>query len=606
MNDRQMKIFTYAFDYPRETLAVTDEGDQILYGELKDLSERIGGVVGHRLAFVLCRNTPGSLLGYLGLLSSGGVPLLLDAGLAPQLLQELMAAYHPAFCLVPEDLPPQTMDVITKSGASSVEEVFDPDEVNMHAAEKAAGGSRSAGGESAGAPQREPVMKIRDYVLYRTAAEGKDPAVAPELRLLLTTSGSTGSSKLVRISGDNLDANAESIIEYLQITKTERPITVLPMQYSYGMSIIHTHVMAGAPIILTGYTLMEKGFWDRVRQEKVTSLCGVPYTFEMYRRLGLMQMDLPALRYITQAGGRLPEKRHMEYARWCAEQGIRFYVMYGQTEASPRMGWLPPRMAIEKCGSMGIAIPGGRIDLIDENGMVIPEAGSCEETGRAPAPAANPSGKNAADADSSEGKDAAAASREDAENILSPVGELVYTGPNVALGYALCAADLAKGDEFHGVLHTGDMARRDQDGYFYIVGRRSRFIKMAGKRIGLDQVERILRAAFPDLDLACAGKDDDLHVYIVLPGRQMEVPGTIPGVAAGAIQDAAAVELGGESKAAAGTVKLEESEEAAEWTDRILDRIQEMTGIPERRVKVFPVQEIPRSSSGKIRYAELT
>ena len=606
MNDRQMKIFTYAFDHPQETLAVTDEGDQILYGELKDLSERIGGVVGHRLAFVLCRNTPGSLLGYLGLLSSGGVPLLLDAGLAPQLLQELMAAYHPAFCLAPEDLPPQTMDVITKSGASSVEEVFDPDEVNMHAAEKAAGGSRSAGGESAGAPQREPVMKIRDYVLYRTAAEGKDPAVAPELRLLLTTSGSTGSSKLVRISGDNLDANAESIIEYLQITKTERPITVLPMQYSYGMSIIHTHVMAGAPIILTGYTLMEKGFWDRVRQEKVTSLCGVPYTFEMYRRLGLMQMDLPALRYITQAGGRLPEKRHMEYARWCAEQGIRFYVMYGQTEASPRMGWLPPRMAIEKCGSMGIAIPGGRIDLIDENGMVIPEAGSCEETGRAPAPAANPSGKNAADADSSEGKDAAAASREDAENILSPVGELVYTGPNVALGYALCAADLARGDEFHGVLHTGDMARRDQDGYFYIVGRRSRFIKMAGKRIGLDQVERILRAAFPDLDLACAGKDDDLHVYIVLPGRQMEVPGTIPGVAAGAIQDAAAVELGGESKAAAGTVKLEESEEAAEWTDRILDRIQEMTGIPERRVKVFPVQEIPRSSSGKIRYAELT
>lgn len=587
MNDRQMKIFTYAFDHPQETLAVTDEGDQILYGELKDLSERIGGVVGHRLAFVLCRNTPGSLLGYLGLLSSGGVPLLLDAGLAPQLLQELMAAYHPAFCLAPEDLPPQTMGLITKSGASSVEEVFDPDEVNMHAAEKAAGGSRSAGGESAGAPQREPVMKIRDYVLYRTAAEGKDPAVAPELRLLLTTSGSTGSSKLVRISGDNLDANAESIIEYLQITKTERPITVLPMQYSYGMSIIHTHVMAGAPIILTGYTLMEKGFWDRVRQEKVTSLCGVPYTFEMYRRLGLMQMDLPALRYITQAGGRLPEKRHMEYARWCAEQGIRFYVMYGQTEASPRMGWLPPRMAIEKCGSMGIAIPGGRIDLIDENGMVIPEAGSCEETGRAPAPAANPAGENA-------------------ENILSPVGELVYTGPNVAMGYALCAADLAKGDEFHGVLHTGDMARRDQDGYFYIVGRRSRFIKMAGKRIGLDQVERILRAAFPDLDLACAGKDDDLHVYIVLPGRQMEVPGTIPGVAAGAIQDAAAVELGGESKAAAGTVKLEESEEAAEWTDRILDRIQEMTGIPERRVKVFPVQEIPRSSSGKIRYAELT
>ena len=615
-----MRIFTYAFDHPQEILAVTDEGEEILYGELKDLSERIGGVVGHRLVFVLCRNTPGSLLGYLGLLSSGGVPLLLDADLAPQLLQDLMTTYHPAFCLVPADLPAQTMDMITKGGATDADR-------NAAGREAPAGGAKAdaktdaavlrtetgSGAESSGS-RAEAVMKIRDYALYRTAAEGTDPVLAPELRLLLTTSGSTGSSKLVRISGDNLDANAASIIEYLQITKAERPITVLPMQYSYGMSIIHTHVMVGAPIILTGYTLMEKGFWDRVQEEGVTSLCGVPYTFEMYRRMGLMQMNLPDLHYITQAGGKLPEKRHMEYARWCAEKGIRFYVMYGQTEASPRMGWLPPDKAIEKCGSMGISIPGGRIDLVDENGKAIPEAGTCEKTVRTPdadavpakgesAAAVNlPEERDTAAVNLSEKKPAAGASQEEAEDTLSPVGELVYTGPNVALGYALCAEDLAKGDEFHGVLHTGDMARRDRDGYFYIVGRRSRFIKMAGKRIGLDQVERILRGAFPDLDLACAGKDDDLHVYVVLPGRQTEVSDSVPGATPGAADG----ETGGEGKEAAGTVKPEELEEAAEWTDRIRDCIQEMTVIPDRRVNVFPVREIPRSSSGKIRYAALT
>ena len=110
---------------------------------------------------------------------------------------------------------------------------------------------------------------------------------------------------------------------------------------------------------------------------------------------------------------------------------------------------------------------------------------------------------------------------EQKEGDLSPVGELIYTGPNVALGYAVRAEDLGRGDDFHGVLHTGDMARRDEDGYFYIVGRQSRFIKIAGKRIGLDEVEKILRTAFPDLDLACAGKDEDLHVFAVAAGENL-------------------------------------------------------------------------------------
>lgn len=497
-----MKIFEYAKSHPGEILAVTDDGEEIRYDQLNRLAEEMGRLVGHRLVFALCRNTPGSLLGYLALLESGGVPLLLDDDIAPKLLQDLLLLYRPAFCLVPEDLPEESLAALRESAQAPVQET----------------------------------LRIRDYSLLSFAPDGQDPPLAPELRLLLTTSGSTGSSKLVRISAENLDANAVSIVEYLQITKDERPITVLPMQYSYGMSIIHTHVMVGAPILLTRYTLMERPFWKRMTEEKATSLCGVPYTFEIYNRMGLMQMDLPALRTITQAGGKLPEQRHLQYARWCAEKGIRFCVMYGQTEASPRMGWLPPEKAIEKCGSMGIPIPGGRIDLIDENGKVIDETAE-----------PLPGGTNG---------------QPSAEH-LSPVGEMVYTGANVALGYALCAEDLLKGDEFHGVLHTGDMARRDPDGYFYVVGRRSRFIKVAGKRIGLDETEKILRTAFPELDLACAGKDEALHVYIAAPAA------------------------------------------SGELAERICDHVQDMTGVPSRRVTVFFVDEIPRNSSGKVRYAAL-
>ena len=577
MLTRPMKIFAYSGSHPRETLAVTDDGENILYGELTDLSGRLGEAVGHRLVFALCRNTPGSLLGYLGLLQSGGVPLLLDAETAPQLLRDLMMTYRPAFCLVPEDLPAQALAVIAETAAMICDVPETGSEAEEDPSGKAAEGDLCGGqpetadyAAAVSARAARPVMRIRDYVLYRTAAEGEDPVLAPELRLLLTTSGSTGSSKLVRISGDNLDANAESIIEYLQITREERPVTVLPMQYSYGMSIIHTHVMAGAPIILTRHTLMERSFWDRVRRDHVTSLCGVPYTFEMYSRLGLMDMDLPDLRYITQAGGKLTEQRHMQYARWCAKKGIRFYVMYGQTEASPRMGWLPPEKAVEKCGSMGIAIPGGRIDLLDEDGRPIPE----------PMNGKNPDGIRP-DKSSS--------------NNMSPVGELVYTGANVALGYALCAADLAKGDEFHGCLRTGDMARRDADDYFYIVGRKKRFIKVGGKRVGLDELEKILRTAFPDLELACAGKDDDLHVYVVAPARENSGPDAGPDKSK---KNQAEPGRAGETPEAAGAWTEEESQS-------ICDCIRDMTGIPDRRVTIVPVREIPRSSSGKIRYADL-
>ena len=243
----------------------------------------------------------------------------------------------------------------------------------------------------------------------------KDCLLYGELGLLLTTSGSTGSPKFVRQSYTNILDNARSIVTYLELDETERPITTLPMNYTYGLSIINSHLLVGASILVTDKTLMEKEFWSFFKESKATSFGGVPYTYEMLDKLRFYRMELPSLRTMTQAGGKILPELHEKFAKYAKEQGKRFVVMYGQCEATARMGYLPYEKAVEKKGSMGIVIPGGKFRLIDVNG----------------------------------------------KEITDPyiTGELVYEGKNVTLGYAECKDDLGKGDERGGILETGDMAQ---------------------------------------------------------------------------------------------------------------------------------------------------
>ncbi|MCR5604126.1 MAG: AMP-binding protein, partial [Lachnospiraceae bacterium] len=179
---------------------------------------------------------------------------------------------------------------------------------------------------------------------------------------------------------------------------------------------------------------------------------------------------LPSLRYITQAGGKLTPRLHEKFAEYAQDKGIKFFVMYGQCEATARMGYLPAEKAVEKCGSMGIAIPGGLFRLIDDKGQEI--------------------------------------------NKPDITGELVYEGDNVTLGYAECTDDLIKGDERNGVLYTGDMARFDKDGYYYIVGRRKRFLKIYGNRVNLDEIDRMIKSHFDGIEAACSGVDDHLTIFL--------------------------------------------------------------------------------------------
>jgi acyl-coenzyme A synthetase/AMP-(fatty) acid ligase len=227
-------------------------------------------------------------------------------------------------------------------------------------------------------------------------------------------------------------------------------------------------MIKGATILLTNSSLMEREFWSFLQTYKATSLSGIPYSFEILKKLRFSKMDLPYLKTITQAGGKLNDNLNLEFSEFCKNEGKRFFVMYGQTEATARMSCLPHEHSITKNGSIGIAIPGGKFSLINENGNTI------EEPNR--------------------------------------IGELVYKGKNVSMGYAVCRADLAKGDENNGVLVTGDMANRDIDGYYYIVGRKKRFIKLFGNRVNIDETERLLKNIIPDC--ACSGRDDEMVIYI--------------------------------------------------------------------------------------------
>lgn len=348
--------------------------------------------------------------------------------------------------------------------------------------------------------------KHKDEELLTNLREAYRPGETichPDLAVCLTTSGSTGSPKLVRLTLENLRANAESIAEYLHIDEHERAITMLPMYYSYGLSIINSHLIKGATLLLTDKTYAQREFWTFLKEQQATSMAGVPYTWEMLKRLRFFRMDLPSVKTMTQAGGKLNADLALEYIQNAKASGKKFIVMYGQTEATARMSYLPWEHAEEKYASIGIAIPGGRFELADD-------------------------------------------------------GELLYYGPNVSMGYAECAADLLKGDENHGVLHTGDMARVDEDGYYYITGRKKRFVKIWGNRCNLDAIEQLVKPCV-SAPSACAGVDDLITIFVTETGVE----------------------------------------------DTILHTLTEKTGLNIRAFRVQQIDAIPVKDSGKIDYQAL-
>ena len=419
------------------------------------------------VVFCLCENCAGSLVGYIAFENNKQVPLLLSAELDKGLRSNLETIYTPSYYWVPERK------------------------------EQEIKGKR--------------ILCAYGYVLLET--KYNPYPLNTKLSMLLTTSGSTGSPKLVRHKYGNLEANAENVAKVFSWSVDENGICDLPMNYTMGLNVINNHLVVGASVLMVKTSLMDPDFWEFIKTNEGTNFCGVPFSYEIMRRVGFDKMELPKLYTLAEGGGKLTDRMFEWIATYAKKTGKRFCATFGTSETSARISFLDPEKALEKIGSIGKAIPCGELFLLDE-------AGNDDGT---------------------------------------ITGELGYRGPNVTMGYALCREDLMKDDEFCGEYHTGDIAKKDVDGYYFIIGRKGRFLKLFGLRVSLDETERILKTQYPNVDFVCTGDDKKMNIF----------------------------STGSEQK------------------DSVIPYISRKTNLHKSAFRLIIVDKIPRNEYGKVKFAEL-
>jgi long-chain acyl-CoA synthetase len=454
--------------YSSHTALISGDNCFVKYSELKNKIEEFSTFLEQRqLIFIIGENDVESLVCFLSAIDSRVVPLLLSSKINISQLNNLVHIYKPKY-------------------------IFQKLDSELH---------------------KDYILDInyKNYVLLRSKKK-KQVKLHPDLALLLTTSGSTGSPKLVRLTRNNLSSNAKSISEYLNISSLDRTITSLPFNYSYGLSVINSHLLSGGSIVLSNSSMMERDFWHLIKVHSVTSLSGVPYNYEMMLKLGIHRLKIPSIETMTQAGGKLNFEIIKKIHEGLKLKKIKFFSMYGQTEATARISYISPNDIIKKRGGIGKTIPGGRLWIEDKNGEIIK--------------------KN------------------------NTIGELIYSGKNVSMGYAESLIDLKLGDQNNGILRTGDLAQFDKDGYFYIAGSINRFIKIFGNRISLDSIEKII--SNQGFECAVTGLDNRIIIYII--------------------------------------------EDKALSSDKLLNDISNLIGINKSAIEVHTVLSFPRLDNGKIDY----
>lgn len=410
---------------------LTEDGKEYCYKEIDLFRQELSRQIRRRtLVLLSADNDLGSLMGYLTCLINDSVPVLLPQEKDNADFICMIRHYIPDYVWLPET---QYSEMKRQLGTGY-----------------------------------ESEFSSLGYILLRKK-EDKKTTLYSELALLLPTSGSTGSPKLVRISAANIVANTKSICKYLDLTEKDRAIMSLPMSYTYGLSVINTHLFAGGSIVLTKAKIIQRRFWELVKKNNVTFLAGVPYTFECMKKIQADRLELKDLRILTQAGGKLSEEQHQFWGKYAREADKEFYVMYGQTEATARISYLPSADCLRKIGSVGIPVPGSRIWIEDEN----------------------------------------------RQKILTPKkeGEVVCMGEQVSMGYAENREDLALADQNQGVLRTGDLGYLDEEGYLYITGRKNRFAKIFGKRVDLNALEQLAKECFGG-EVTALSDDKKIYLYI--------------------------------------------------------------------------------------------
>lgn len=442
-------------------------GNKLTYGELEALSKEYEMIVPKRsLVMILCDYAIETIAFYYCQMNNHVVPMLVDKKLETELLFNLINTYEPKFIWCPDE----RMELL--SGLKA-----------------------------------KVIMRKGEHALIRLPFELHK--TFSELALLLTTSGSTGSLKLVRLSYENLRCNSKAFATTIGLNENDRGITTMPMHYCFGLSVLHMHWMLGACMYITDYSMINKKFWEFFEKSKITNLFGVPYTFEILTQINFWNMKNDSVRLMLQGGGKLSENQQATLGKKLREMNKQFYTGYGQTEATTCISILSYKKVEEKLGSIGQALPGIDISI------------------------KNPDNKGE--------------------------GELVCKGKSVCLGYAVSKSDLANGDDNQGCLHTGDVVQIDEDGDIFIKGRKSRFVKVLGARISLDELETILCNHFLQTQVACVGKDNEIRIYYTQSGMEKE----------------------------------------------ILKFCREMFSIPRKMIECHFIEELPYTSNGKIKYADL-
>lgn len=409
--------------FSSKTAVCLSDSRQISYVELEQkVSKAQELLTSSEIIFIIGTNDLETLVCYIAAIRKGSVPLMLSPSLDHEYLRKLLENYNPKYIWVPSNFDfefPLTFD---------------------------------------------KKCNLENYSLLSSDVVSNLPDT---LALLLTTSGSTGNPKLVRISKDNLAANTASIIEALSIQNEDRLITTLPINYSYGLSMINTHLQKGAALVLNNFSVSSREFWEYAIASEATSMGGVPFTYEMFVKFKTDFISKTNLKKFTQAGGKLKKELALTLLETIEDLDATLQIMYGQTEATARISVLPFEEIRERPESIGKAIPLGEILLFDEDGVEIREP--------------------------------------------FHVGVLRYKGPNVSLGHAENLADLYREDANKGILDTGDLAYKDHEGYFYISGRKNRFVKIYGIRMSLDDIEEQL--SVQNFQCVCVQLNDVLIVF---------------------------------------------------------------------------------------------
>lgn len=397
-----------------------DSGKSIFYNDISNEIKKIQFFIEKRcLVFLICSNTISFLSIYLALMRIKVVPLLLNEKIHISLLNKLIKIYQPNFVFAPKNIK-------MKTKCCFYNEFYD---------------------------------------IYKNSFPFHE--IDKRIALLISTSGSTGSKKNVVCSYENIFFISHSISKYLKISSADRPIMTLPTSYVYGLSVINSHLYKFATIYFTSKSLINLDFWKRIKKYKISAFATVPFQLDILNRIQFEKFDLNYLKYITVAGGKASISILKKIYKIFDSKNIKLIPMYGQAEATSRITYLSSEYLPEKIGSIGKAIPGGKLFLIDKKKKLIKKS--------------------------------------------KKIGQLVYRGKNIMLKYANSYKDLIKIHNVQKELYTGDLAYKDKNGFYYLVGRISRQIKFFGNRVNLDEVEAILFEH--GIDCRCVGKENKIAIF---------------------------------------------------------------------------------------------